>query len=64
MAFRLVLANLAMQSGMVYPMLYSIRPVLHPGRKYNQFPIEVRPICIGIDGYIFFPLGILPFYMA
>ena len=33
-------------------------------RKCNQFPIEVCPVCIGIDGYIFFPLGILPFYMA
>ena len=53
-----------MQSGMVYPILYGIRPVLHSCRKCNQFPIEVCSVCIGINGYIFFPLGIFPFYMA
>ena len=49
---------------MVYSELYGFRPVLHSGRKCNQFPIKMCPARIGIGRNIFLPLGILSFYMA
>ena len=53
-----------MQSGMVYSELYGFRPVFYSIWKFNQFPIKMCPVRIGIERYILLPLGILSFYMA
>ena len=49
---------------MVYSELYGFRPVFYSIWKFNQFPIKMCPVRIGIERYILLPLGILSFYMA